>query len=295
MSGERGFLRGGWRRTLTYSAMLATVAAGALTGGGAAVAGPTSGGDPTPKIVGGEPADQNYSFMTALMWEADGDPEAFHCGGALVAKDWVVTAAHCVTTPTGKTGGYDTRDPADLHLRVGSNDRTSGGHVAKPDKIVVHPKYLAYDDHAEPDDIALMHLRSAVPERPAKLASTASKPGTAVRQIGWGYTVNDGDKLPAKLRQLDTKVVPPSTKKCKVDEKGDGSWGIRDRDLCTDNPGDARGPCNGDSGSPLLRKVNGRWTVAGVDSRGVSDTCGKKPDIYTGLFEHRDWVTGTIS
>lgn len=295
MSGKRGALPGGWRRALTYSALLATVSAGALLGGGAAMADPTPGDDPTPMIVGGEPADQTYSFMTAMMWEANGDPEAFHCGGALIAKDWVVTAAHCVTTPKGTAGEYDPRDPATVHVRVGSNDRTTGGHVAKLDKIVVHPDYLSYDEKGSGEDVALMHLSSAVPEQPAKLASSASPAGTAVRQIGWGYTVDDGDTLPTQLRQLDTKTLAASTEKCKVDENGDGAWGIRNGDLCTDNPGDVNGPCNGDSGSPLLRKVNGRWTVIGVDSRGVSDVCGKKPDIYTGLFEHRDWITSTIS
>lgn len=281
----------GWRRALTYSALLATVAAGGLTGGGAAVADDT----PTPKIVGGQPADQTYAFMTALMWEAKGDPDAFHCGGALIAKDWVVTAAHCVTTPKGTSGGYDTRNPADLHVRVGSNDRTTGGHVAKLDKIVVHPGYRAYEDHTSPDDVALMHLASAVPETPVKVTPGPTAPGTAVREIGWGYTVDDGDTLPTGLRQLDTKIIPPSTKKCQVDEKGDGSWGIRAGDLCADNPEGVRGPCNGDSGSPLLRKVAGRWTVAGVDSRGVSDVCGGAPDIYTGLHEHRDWIARTVS
>lgn len=296
MSGKRGAFPGGWRRALAFSALLATVSAGSVAIGGAAVADETPGDGPTPMIVGGEPADQAYPFMTALMWETNGDPEAFHCGGALIAHDWVVTAAHCVTLPTGMFGDYTKRVPALLHVRVGSNDRTTGGHVAKLDDIRVHPGYRAYEDHAEADDVALLHLSSPVPERPGKLASRTPAPGTKVREIGWGYTSNeDGRTLPTRLRQLDTKTLAPTTEKCQVDKNGDGSWGIRARDVCVDNPEGVRGPCNGDSGSPLLRKVHGRWTIAGVDSRGVADLCGEAPDIYTGTSSHRDWIDGVVS
>ncbi|WP_268916007.1 trypsin-like serine protease [Actinomadura logoneensis] len=55
-----------------------------------------------------------------------------------------------------------------------------------------------------------------------------------------------------------------------------------------------RGPCGGDSGSPLLTRVGDHWQVEGVDSRGVSDICGGGPDIYTGTGSHYAWIRSVV-
>lgn len=284
---------GRWRRVLTRVAVATVVSAGAMTSFGAAHA-DTASGDPTPTIIGGQPADQSYGFLVSLQEDRNGDPNTHDCSGALIHKDWVVTAAHCVTEAGTGSKPYTVKDPALFHVRVGSNDRTTGGSVAKLNKIVVNPDYHWFEDHSTGHDMALLHLARAVPEKTVAQASKITKPGTEVREVGWGYTsVDDSDpsQLPKKLRQLDTKTIPSTTKKCQADPKGDDSWGIRKGDICADNPDGIRGPCGGDSGSPLLSKVAGRWQIAGVDSRGVGDTCGTAPDVYTSVGYYHNWIS----
>ncbi|QUH02352.1 serine protease [Saccharopolyspora erythraea] len=286
-------------RSRRRAAVLAAVtAAGTLTSLGTAHAdGP--GGEVTPYIIGGSPADQTYSFMASLQYERDGDSNSHRCGGALVSPEWIVTAAHCVTEPGTNGAPFTVMDPALFHVRIGSTDRNSGGSVAKLREIVVHPDYQAKPDRAEGSDIALLHLDGPTDQAPAPMADAISEPGTAVREIGWGYVSNDdaGDptKLPTQLQQLDTAIIPPATQKCVADAEGDDSWGIRDGDVCADNPEGVRGPCGGDSGSPLLVAEGDRWKVVGVDSRGVGSVCGESPDIYTSVGDFRDWVDSVIA
>ncbi|MDL4773753.1 S1 family peptidase [Actinomadura xylanilytica] len=293
-SGDPRASRASWRRGLTRVALAAGVTAGALTGLGTAA----QADDPTPKIIGGQPADQTYSFMASLQYLRNGNPDSHRCGGALIKKDWIVLAAHCVTT--AGTGGapYTIMDPALFHVRVGSKDRTTGGSVAQVKDIKVHPDYQALDERASGYDVALLHLDTALKQAPAPIPNKITAPGTKVRATGWGYTSttdNDPSQLPKELRQLDTTIIPPSTEKCRVDADGDDAWGIRRGDVCTDNPEGVRGPCNGDSGSPLLTKVAGRWQVVGVDSRGVGSVCGETPDIYTSLGYYHGWLAGATA
>ncbi|MDX3227478.1 serine protease [Streptomyces sp. ME19-01-6] len=298
--GERGAdeRRGAGRRLATRALLATALSVGALAGAGAAQADenpPT----PTPKIIGGHDATENYSFIVSLQKERNGDPDGHRCTGALIRKDWVVTAAHCVTEAGTGSAPYTVMDPALFHVRVGSNDRTTGGTVAKIKDIKVNPGWRFLEDSiGDGHDVALLQLDTALTNKPVSVAPTSTKEGTAVRQIGWGYTstadVGDTSKLPVKLQELDTTVLNPSAEECRVDSSGDDSWGIREGDVCTDNPQDTYGPCNGDSGSPLLRKVYGRWQVVGVDSRGIGDVCGSSPDIYTGLNYHRSWLNSVI-
>ena len=284
------------KRSLKRTAALAAVAAvGTLTGLGTAHAGHS---DVSPYIIGGSPADQTYSFMASLQYERDGDPNSHRCGGALISPEWIVTAAHCVAQ-TDADGKPVVLDPALLHVRIGSTDRNSGGTVAKLDKIVVHPDYRPHPDREDGKDIALLHLDGAVEQAPAPMADAITEPGIAVREIGWGYVSNDdaGDpaKLPTQLQQLDTSIIPSDTPECVADAEGDDSWGIREGDVCADNPEGVRGPCGGDSGSPLLVREGERWRVVGVDSRGVGSVCGESPDVYTSVGHYRGWIDGVVS
>ncbi|GAA4934721.1 trypsin-like serine protease [Streptomonospora halophila] len=287
----------GWTRALTGAALAAAVSLGALTQAGAAQADETAE-PPTPKIIGGQPADQPYPFVGSLQYERDGNPDHHGCGAALVDERWMVTAAHCVVTEGEGSDPYKLRDPDIFHVRLGSNDRTAGGTVVKLDDIVVHPDYVYYTDHEEGRDIALLKLDSPVDVEPVRLERRIPRPGTEVRQVGWGYTSNDDTddpaNLPEELQQLDTTLLSPSDRRCQVDENGDGSWGVRKGDVCTDNPDGVRGPCYGDSGSPLLRRVYGEWRVVGVNSRGVGAECGALPDVYTSIGAHDRWITRVV-
>ncbi|MGY1435274.1 S1 family peptidase [Streptomyces reniochalinae] len=241
------------------------------------------------KIIGGHESAEDYSFIASLQKQRGDDPDGHYCGGTLIAADWVLTAAHCVTADTPE-------DPSAYHVRIGSLDRTEGGEVAQVEKFVVHPDYRHADEEGSAHDLALVQLSTEVSKEPAPLASRTPAAGDTVKATGWGYTKatgNDPSQLPVKHREIDLPVLSPDTPKCASNETDGDAWGIREGDFCTDNPGGEAGTCGGDSGAPALTEVAGRWQLAGVTSRSVGD-CASTPDIYPSVAEHSDWIRDVI-
>ncbi|GAB2992417.1 serine protease [Amycolatopsis acidiphila] len=220
-----------------------------------------------PRLVGGTAADQPYPFAASLQTTGG----EFFCGGSLIQASWVVTAAHCLQG----------RDAASFTVRVGSNDRTQGGEVGKPDRFVADPDY---NPAGAGGDIAVVHLSAPVAAAPIALG-TATAVGTTVRLLGWGQTCatpgcGDG---PAMLQQLDAHLVDPA--KCTATINASV-------ELCTDNPDGKSGACYGDSGGPEVAQVDGHWVLLGVTSRpgNNSATCATAPSIYTSAVAYAGWI-----
>ncbi|MFD7449578.1 S1 family peptidase [Kitasatospora sp. NPDC059827] len=251
--------------------ILATAAAAAALVLAAPAAGASATPLPSRPIIGGAAASQGYTFIVSLQQNGQ-----HICGASLISPTWAVTAAHCVA---GGTADQFT-------VRVGSNDRTSGGEVASLAKVVSHPNYSTNND------IALLQLSAPVQATPIAIADGAPS-GTAIKLLGWGQENPQpgADGGPDQLKELDTSLLPSGCA-----EGFDPS-----SELCVNNPqgpdGSNQGACYGDSGGPAIAQVNGEWRLLGATSRagGSSSTCAVDPSIYTNVTAFKDFVQTTMA
>lgn len=181
------------------------------------------------------------------------------CAVTIVDSRTVLTAAHCVW---GWTTAADERpspvDPARIHVRVGSADRTRGGTVRTVASIELSPQLAARNgDH----DLALLRFSSPVPGVSATLGTTtANQDGLVVAWTG-NTSRTPGDSPPAEnpdtaqrgaVTFLDPSQCPLLT---------------TPEDLCFRGPDQVTGLGSGGSGV-FVRDGNGQPIIIGVISRG---------------------------
>ncbi|MGW6770401.1 S1 family peptidase [Streptomyces sp. NPDC055037] len=237
---------------------------GALVVSLAAVAGVMATATPSQAIIGGSSVPAAESWMVSLYNDSSGG----FCGGTLIDRQWVLTAAHCVAVG---------RDMKDLRVRVGSDNKSAGGTVADVSDIVAHPSWAFSDGAGDGTDLALLKLKQPVDQKPLKLNKKSPAVGTPARVLGWGNMCIDDDCWPEKLQEV---TLP-------VSEKRDGRFAIQDKE--------SRGVAPGDSGGPLVVKDKGAWRLAGVTSnaRELGDGAGAESN-FTDVAQYRDWISEII-
>jgi snapalysin len=220
-----------------------------------------SAGEVSPNIVGGRPATENYPLAVVGG-----------CSGALVAPTWILTAAHCLET---------------FQYRVGTISASSGGTVVD---------WGGWGVRHSTADIALFRFSQPVSTPVLPLAKFAPAIGQPTRIVGWGLTcpsIGCGE-APDIAHELDTSVVPDAL--C-VNEDLPINGPL---ETCVKSPSGTAGACFGDSGGPMLKKVDGgKWAIVGVTSRpgDGGQTCAVAPAIYTDTTapEIRAWIEKTIA
>ena len=236
------------------------------------------------KILGGENG-RAPQWMVSLR-----AGNAHICGGSLIKKNWVLTAAHCV----------DAFPKQQLSVCVGRTrrDRCRRQDIARVEQIRIHSGWNG--DAANGNDIALLRLSRDFNRRLAALATERQEPraGALVTARGWGvhrYRRGEG-QLPKTMQQIEIPFVTPSD--CRA------IWGdiglsiprsASQKLVCTEmlgRPGRVSrgGVCHGDSGGPLT--ANGRQIGLVSFGPSIDGQCvAGAPAVFTRISKFRRWIS----
>ncbi|CAK1548122.1 unnamed protein product [Leptosia nina] len=227
-----------------------------------------------PKILGGDDApDGAIKYQVSLQ-----NLGSHFCGGSVIDKNWVLTAAHCT---------YE-RASDSFKVVVGINLLSSQGQQYVPDKVIMHQNFSR---ELVVNDISLIKIAQGIDfndrVQPIALAKAETRPGDILVVSGWGRTQNGGP-IPDKLQVVNVTAI--SEFECKV-KYILFKPPILQSNLCTKAPY-KKGSCQGDSGGPLVNNS----TLAALVSWGISN-CGVSrisPDVNTNVFFYLDWINKTV-
>lgn len=215
------------------------------------------------------------------------------CVATLIAKQWALTAAHCVEE-TGLGQAMQSQHSYAVNI---------GGAPAQIDAAIMHPNYQYRDsiDKAMLEvDLALLHLVSPLPSpAPLALYDTDDELNQVATFVGWGYfglgttgiQSDDG-----RLRKAQNRVESAMGSRLRFvfddpRELGNGALPLEGL------------PGLGDSGGPALISTGYGFSVLGVAVGEVSvvSNAGQEQGhygaiaVYERISMHKRWIDATIA
>merc|ERR1712232_239983 len=233
------------------------------------------------RIVGGEQsAEGEFPYYVEV---------GYGCGGALIAPQVMLYAAHC--TPSLGAG---------TSVQVGAYkaQSTEYGVKRKCTKVVDHPNY---NKRTMDNDFALCKLNEPVTLDDDRavlvLNEEDSVPATGEDLIVMGVgALKEGGNSPQFLHNVTVPTV--SNSKCNTNAYYNGE--ITSNMLCAGFDKGQKDSCQGDSGGPIVRRewdANNSSFVdshVGVVSWGYDCAAKKKPGVYARTSKGFGWIKETV-
>uniref|UniRef100_A0A4X2M6R0 trypsin n=1 Tax=Vombatus ursinus TaxID=29139 RepID=A0A4X2M6R0_VOMUR len=220
-------------------------------------------------IVGGYTCEKNsLSYQVSLN-------VGYHiCGGSLINRKWVLSAAHC----------YRLLGENDIRVPEGNEQFI---HAAK---VILHP---GFNRKTMDNDIMLIKLKTpAILSRqvaPIALPHSCASTGTRCLISGWGNTLSHGGESHC---HLDDIKKPRIQMLLLIFTSYVASYPRRvtKNMVCAGFLEGRKDTCQGDSGGPLV--CNGE--LQGIVSWGSGCAVKNKPGVYTKVCNYVDWIKETI-
>ncbi|XP_071123225.1 trypsin beta-like [Mytilus edulis] len=150
----------------------------------------------------------SHPWMVSVQFRQDENEDFTHsCGGAIIDKSWVLTAAHC-------NSFYSERPATNIRVLAGSSYLSLMDVKIPVKKYYVHEQFDLAIDGRPINDLMLLQL-----QKPLQFGSTIKKidldtdigknyTGELCTITGWGDTdANLGGKYPDRLQVLTMPVV----------------------------------------------------------------------------------------
>ncbi|XP_072529264.1 transmembrane protease serine 4b [Salminus brasiliensis] len=230
------------------------------------------------RIVGGvDTVGELWPWQVSVQWDGH-----HVCGGSLISKRWVISAAHCFN---GRT-----RELSSWRVVVGHTYLTSSGGISVK-TIILHEGY----SHVQHDyDIAMLLLSWPVTlgdsVHPVCLPPhhLSIKEGEELVVTGWGVLKENGH-----LSSVLEKATVPLIDKSVCSKSSIYGSAITPRMLCAGYLSGGVDSCQGDSGGPLVY-LSSRWQLVGVVSWGAGCAHKGKPGVYTDVRQLLDWIYAVL-
>uniref|UniRef100_A0A8C1YT96 Zgc:154142 n=1 Tax=Cyprinus carpio TaxID=7962 RepID=A0A8C1YT96_CYPCA len=258
--------------------------------------------DVNTRIVNGEPAKaHSWPWQVSMQVWRDSEPSpkfGHTCGGTLIHKNWVLTAAHCFI-----------RYADELHrwkMCLGKHNLTFSELTEQCFNVLGIYRHEGFQYPTVPTvefDIALVRLDGEVtPNDYIDFACLPSSEevlpeGKKCYATGWGDETGNSTapKVAEALNQVALPVVAYDT--CK---RMDYWWfQVKTSMICCGYtlPDELKSVCQGDSGGPLVCQdgPSAAWEVHGITSFGpIGCVFDKKPSVFTRSSAYLPWIENII-
>ncbi|XP_015590466.1 phenoloxidase-activating factor 2 isoform X2 [Cephus cinctus] len=215
----------------------------------------------------------------------------YQCGGALIHRKVVLTAAHCVS---GK-------QPGQLKVRAGEWDTQTKNEIyphqdRDVETIVVHEKFHSgalFNDYAlliltQPVDIAENVDVVCLPQQGATFD------GSRCFASGWGKDIFGKEgHYQVILKRVELPVVPHDTCQSSLRRTRLGKYFVLDNSFLCAGGEVGKDTCKGDGGSPLvcpLKNDPSRYVQAGIVAWGIGCGENQTPGVYANIGLARQWI-----
>ncbi|KFG09630.1 MULTISPECIES: serine protease [Streptomyces] len=228
-------------------------------------------------VIGGHPVEISQAPWTVALASRDrfgGTRAGQFCGGVVIGRSTVLTAAHCLSESV--LGGPPER-VGDLRVIAGRAELQS----AEGQEIAVSGAWVdpAYDPYTNAGDFAVVTLASPLPETSviglAEAGDPAYGPGTPAAVYGWGDTTGAGD-YGRSLRAAPVQVLADEVCEKAYPGSADGRY-LSGSMVCAGEQDGGRDACQGDSGGPLVAQGK----LIGLVSWGSGCGLAGSPGVYT--------------